>query len=266
MRLGRVGWQVVYELLAVRSRRPEWAFMNYGLVLPDGDPAPRLAPGDEPDRLAVQVYARTVGPEPLAGREVLEVGSGRGGGSLWVAREHRPRRTVGLDLSAAAVDLSRRHRRAPGLSFVRGSADALPFPDAAFDAVLNVESSHCYPDLPAFLAQVRRVLRPGGALLLADFRPADEVPALLAAVRAAGLVVEDEEDVTAGVVAALDADDARKRALLTAWLGRAARPLLARFAALRGSSSYEGFRSGRTRYVVVRARVPGAGGAPHTGR
>ncbi|QDU31359.1 Phthiotriol/phenolphthiotriol dimycocerosates methyltransferase [Anatilimnocola aggregata] len=55
-----------------------------------------------------------------------------------------------------------------GLSFVVGDAENLPFEDDTFDAVVNVESSHCYRSDPAFLAQVRRVLRTGGHVLFAD--------------------------------------------------------------------------------------------------
>jgi SAM-dependent methyltransferase len=45
---------------------------------------------------------------------------------------------------------------------VQGDAEALPFDDGSFDAVINVESSHNYPDLAKFLSEVARVLRPGG--------------------------------------------------------------------------------------------------------
>ena len=65
----------------------------------------------------------------------------------------------------------------PGLAFEVGDAERMPFPDASFDAVVNVESSHCYPSMPAFLSEVRRVLRPGGHFLYADLRPRTDLPA-----------------------------------------------------------------------------------------
>jgi ubiquinone/menaquinone biosynthesis C-methylase UbiE len=49
----------------------------------------------------------------------------------------------------------------------------MPFPDASFDAVINVESSHCYPSMGRFLSEVHRVLRPRGSLLFADLRTSD---------------------------------------------------------------------------------------------
>jgi ubiquinone/menaquinone biosynthesis C-methylase UbiE len=56
------------------------------------------------------------------------------------------------------------------LDFVQGDAQNLPFPDESFDAVVNVEASHQYPDFPGFLAEVTRVLRPGGHFLYTDSR------------------------------------------------------------------------------------------------
>ena len=63
--------------------------------------------------------------------------------------------------------------RAAGLDFVVGDAGRLPFSAAAFDAVINIEASHGYPAFPRFLAEVARVLRPGGPLLL-SFHLGDE--------------------------------------------------------------------------------------------
>jgi fatty-acid O-methyltransferase len=58
-----------------------------------------------------------------------------------------------------------------GLDFVQGDAQNLHFPDQSFDAVINVEGSHIYPNFERFLGEVARVLRPGGHFLYADFRP-----------------------------------------------------------------------------------------------
>jgi ubiquinone/menaquinone biosynthesis C-methylase UbiE len=63
----------------------------------------------------------------------------------------------------------------PGLDFVQGDAENLPFPDESFDAVLNVEASHANPRFPRFIAEVARVLRPGGHFLYADMRGYQEI-------------------------------------------------------------------------------------------
>jgi SAM-dependent methyltransferase len=51
---------------------------------------------------------------------------------------------------------------------MQGDAEALPFADAEFDVVLNIESSHNYPHLEKFFAEAVRVLKPGGYLVHAD--------------------------------------------------------------------------------------------------
>ena len=82
---------------------------------------------------------------------------------------------TGLDLNSAGVDSCRKRHQLPGLDFVQGNAEDLPFPDQSFDAVINIEASHCYPQVPRFLAEVARVLRPGGHFLYADARQGNGV-------------------------------------------------------------------------------------------
>ena len=58
---------------------------------------------------------------------------------------------------------------------MEGNAEKLPFADQSFDAVINVEASHCYPRFPQFLDEVARVLRPGGHFLYTDVRRRKEI-------------------------------------------------------------------------------------------
>jgi ubiquinone/menaquinone biosynthesis C-methylase UbiE len=73
-----------------------------------------------------------------------------------------PASYTGLDLNPAGVDFCRKKHKLPGLDFVQGNVEDLPFADQSFDAVINVEASHLYFRFPRFLAEVARVLRPGG--------------------------------------------------------------------------------------------------------
>ena len=104
---------------------------------------------------------------------------------------------VGLDLAERAVAHCNATHGRDRLDFRAGDAENLPFADGSFDAVLNVESSHCYPDITKFFAEVARVLRPGGYLLMADLRPSENtedfsaVDELRGQIEAAGLEIVD---------------------------------------------------------------------------
>src|SRR5436309_8495901 len=69
----------------------------------------------------------------------------KGGGSSFIKRYMRTGQMVGVDVSKNAVDLSRAIHRLDGLEFRVGDAENLPFSGSSFDAVVNLESSHCYP-------------------------------------------------------------------------------------------------------------------------
>jgi SAM-dependent methyltransferase len=249
----RLLWRGWYQFLAARYRQPGWTFMNYGYR--SGDAEATLAPEDEPDRSFIQLYDAVARGAPLAGREVLEVGCGRGGGASFIARYHRPARMVAVDVAPRAVELCRARFELPNLTFQVGDAERLPFEAGAFDAVVNVESSHCYGRIAAFFSEVRRVLRPGGVFLYADFRPRDELDAWRAALVASGLALEAERDLTPGVVAALDADDDRKRSMIAGLIDRPLAGIFHQFAGLRGTAIYDELRAGALTYRAYTARA-----------
>ncbi len=249
MSVRRTAWRACYELLAARVKTSDWAFMNYGYRPGPDEESPVLDPADEPDRLCIQLYHRALVGADLRGRDVLEVGSGRGGGAAFLARNQCPATVTGLDFSPRAVALSNRHRQAPGLRFVRGDALAMPFDEASFDAVVNVESSHCYDSVPRFLAEVARVLRPGGRLYFADFRRAGALPELSYQLAASRLRVTQQTDISTGVFAALQQDNDRKSALIDQLIPAVFHRPFRRFAGIRGSSTYAAFKTGELRYL-----------------
>jgi SAM-dependent methyltransferase len=148
-------------------RDDDVVFLNAGY---EEDPpmAIPLAASDEPKRFSIQLYHRTATQVDLSGKRVLEVGCGHGGGASYLMRTLHPASYTGLDLNPAGIAFCGKRHNLPGLEFVQGDAENLPFPDQSFDAVINIESSHCYPRFPRFLAEVARVLRPGGHFLYAD--------------------------------------------------------------------------------------------------
>jgi len=243
--LRRQLWRWWYNRLAKRHQAGDWTFMNYGYVPAASEPALALEGVDEPDRLCIQLYHHVASATELLSREVLEVGSGRGGGASFLTRYHRPARMTGVDFSRDAVALaSQRHAGVANLSFLAGDAEALPFPDASFDVVINVESSHCYGHVDRFFAEAVRVLRPGGWFLYADCRGAADMAKLhtLLAAQPAWTQV-GHEDITGAVADAMEADYQRKRTLIRQFISPRFQPLFGEFAGLVGGQMYEGFRN-----------------------
>src|SRR5262245_50784956 len=147
-------WRRWYQYLAGYQLR-DWRFMNYGFSPSNGDrTALSLRPEDEPNRSSIQLYHQVASAVPLEGLDLLEVGCGRGGGASYVKRYLGPRQLTGVDFSAKAVRFCRGNYHLDGLSFVQGDAESLPLAAESFDAVLNVESSHCYGSMSAFLREV----------------------------------------------------------------------------------------------------------------
>ncbi len=250
MAVRRFVWQACYEALAKRVPTPDWAFMNYGYAAATVDvDTPPLRSCDERDRLCIQLYLHAIDHSDLRDRDVLEVGSGRGGGASYISRYLQPRSMTGMDFSQQAVDLCNRHRLAPGLAFVCGDAQSMPFPPSSFDAVVNIESSHCYESMDTFLAEVCRVLRPGGRFFFADLRSMDDVKTLREQFNACGLTVEKEIDITSNVLTALRLDNARKLELIDALIPRMLHRPFRVFAGIAGTRNYAGLESGKLRYL-----------------
>jgi SAM-dependent methyltransferase len=255
-------WKVVYGMASRGIADPGTAFMNYGYAPLEESHGVGSTGDGKPDIYGIQLYDRAASGSDLTGKDVLEVGCGRGGGTAFVYDRDRPRSMTGLDLAHSAIARCRRQHVRPGLTFVRGDAEALPFADASFDVVLNVESSHCYPDVPRFLVEVHRVLRPDGFLLLADVRPTklgprsgdtlmprSDVSQFLSELRDSPLTVIEQEDITANVLRALQLDGPRRRRLIE---NRVPGPLQAHalaFAAVEGTPLYESYATGGLTYL-----------------
>lgn len=241
-------WRRVYNVMSTFWRDGEWRFMNYGYI-PPGAPF-ALASEDEPERAFIGLYQQAVADLPLTGARVLEIGSGRGGGARYIARYHNPASVVGIDFSPKTVVRARAlNEGTPHLSFEIGDAEKLPFPDGSFDIVVNIESSHCYANVPAFAAEVARVLAPGGWFTFADMRSRRMVGELDQQLGAPGLRLVQTTDLTSGALAALDAVDARKQERIrNIWL---VRRFIREFAGSKGSMLYQGLTSGD---VVYQAR------------
>ncbi|CAL9448483.1 Ubiquinone biosynthesis O-methyltransferase, mitochondrial [Streptomyces sp. enrichment culture] len=129
------------------------------------NPAVPVASGAARGRRQARMLARALGPAGARGpRTVLDVGCGDGSAAATAAPFLRGHRLVGVDWSQDA--LARARTRLPYA--VRGelTGDGLPFASASADAVLFSEVVEHLVDPDAALDEIRRVLRPGGHLML----------------------------------------------------------------------------------------------------
>jgi SAM-dependent methyltransferase len=253
----RLFTNVWYSLVAKLDKHADEPFMNYGFAELDGAQIP-LAPKLEPHRYAIQLYHHVVANGAVAGKDVLEIGCGRGGGASYVAAALEPHRYVGLDINKTAIACDRRfYHDQPNLEFVAGDAHALPFGDGMFGVALNVESSHHYRDIGTFFGEVHRVLEPGGTFLMACFPRRSELASLREPLDRSAFTCVLEEDITANVVRALEIDSARREASVNRLVPAPLRTFAREFAGVRGSELYESFASGKRRYLNLVLRKSG---------
>ena len=231
-------------------------FLNLG-YLPDHHPT--YSQIELPDRLLNKNCIRLV-LEVIADcdihpeTETLDVGCGRGGTITVLQRYFQPRRTTGVDLSSSAIAFCKRRHRYANAHFLEGDAERLPFADASFDVVTNLESSHSYPNVAAFYQGVARVLRPGGHFLYTDVFAIERLDQQLDLLRQHGLRLLHQRDITSNVL--LSCDEIGKTHF-NAFAPDNDADFMGNFLGVPGSKLYNDMRDGRTTYQIFKLQKTG---------
>jgi len=230
------------------STSSDFSFMNYGYA-----PLSReLAASVEPERYCLQLYRHLLGNADLAGKRVVEVSCGRGGGAAHLASVYRPAEYIGIDISDANVRLAgERFAHVTNLHFKVGNAEKLPLTSGSCRAVVNVEAAHLYDDPLQFFSEALRVLETGGTLFHADLAWRDKDPVRVIA--EAGFTIDSVEDITANVLQSLEADTERREAIVARFPAAMQRDFRD-WSGVQGYRAYNRLKSGEWVYRAIRAR------------
>lgn len=166
----------IYDMAALESGKSDfwnWGIYDESIVRQLHELIPNFDKFDT-DGFSEQLYFLALQQLPLglgdyANKSLLEVGCGMGAGLNFLSRIIDAHSMVGLDLSVKAIERANASMsRGATLRFVEGDAEKLPFDCDSVDVIVSIESSHTYPDLGKFFAEVTRVLRAGGFLSHVD--------------------------------------------------------------------------------------------------
>jgi ubiquinone/menaquinone biosynthesis C-methylase UbiE len=244
----RIVWKPIYEMLAKRFNAPDWTFMNYGYAPSENEPVLLLDDRDEINRYSIQMYHYLALKTGIQGKDILEIGSGRGGGAHYPIQKLGAGRVAGLDIAYNAVKMARKNYNVPHLSFQQGTAEKLPFSDDTFDIVINVESSHTYGSIELFLSQAKRVLREGGYLLLADFRLSEAMIHFSEQLAHSELKLILEENISQNVIEAIEGEEESKQKRINENFPPWMHKLFKEFAGVVNGRVHSNLKSGALKY------------------
>jgi ubiquinone/menaquinone biosynthesis C-methylase UbiE len=140
------------------------------------------------NRESYRQSAEVVAGQLPGGGRVLEVAPGPGYLAIELARLG-PYRVVGLDISRSFVEMARQNAKEAGVdvAFELGNASAMPFATDSFDFIVCRAAFKNFSEPVQAIAEMHRVLKPGGRALILDLRPDASSEAINAEVKKMGL-------------------------------------------------------------------------------
>lgn len=187
-------------------------FLNYGYDLRSGL---AMEQQDAAFDIYAQLYHYVLRTVDVHGADVLEIGSGRGGGSYYIKQYLGAKKVVGIEYLPQNVSASRdSFGSVNNLEFYQGDASNLDIEVSSVDVVANIESSHCYPNLERFFEEVYRVLCNGGSFCYADLMTPDMNEQVKQITAMLPFELTKVEDITDGVVGGLTLANKRKLSLI----------------------------------------------------
>lgn len=110
--------------------------------------------------------------DPIENKEVVEIGCGNGVQSIYLCEKFKPSSVTGIDLNSSNILIAESEKKRINSDRVRflvdDAQDLKHIQSESVDVIINIESAFLYPDKPAFIKEIHRVLKPGGQFLIAD--------------------------------------------------------------------------------------------------
>lgn len=232
----KIFFRIWYSYVNRIDTDAEVLFMNYGYH--DEDMKVDLDDHNDLNKYSIQLYHHLAIEADLKDKDIVEIGCGRGGGLSYITKTFKPKTACGIDLDKNAVKFCRSHYKQDGLSFRQGNAQDLDFEYNSCDVLINVESSHRYPDMSAFLSEVKRVLRPGGYFLLTDFRYDYDFEATKLLLETFGMTIKKEININDNVIDSLDLSNSKRIQIVKKLTPRFLHKTALSFAGTVGSETY----------------------------
>ena len=246
-RISNAFFRLLYWYISKVDKKSDITFMNYGYSNDRHEIA--LTQKDKKNKYSAQLYDYVANNVDIKGKDILEVGCGRGGGLSYINRYLSPKTVTGLDLNSKAIKFCRKNYSKEKNTFLQGNAQQLNFDNDSFDVVINVESSHRYNQMNKFLEEVYRVLRPGGYLLLADFRPQEDIEKLNERLIKSNFRVVTNKIITQNVLEALKLSSRETEKLIHTIAPKFMHGIVKKFAATEGTPTFNKFVSHEYEYL-----------------
>ena len=238
-KLKNVFYRTWYWYLSSIDKNAEIVFMNYGYS--KDNHKIELKETDKKNRYSIQLYHLVATGVDIEGKNILEVGCGRGGGLSYINRYLSPNSATGVDLNKKAIEFCKTYYSNKRIKFLQANAQKLNFQKDSFDVVINVESSHRYSQMDTFLDEVYRVLKPSGFFLFADFGDNIEIGKLNKQFENSNLKLVKDENITANVLEALKLSTNEREKLIHKIIPKLLHSVGKKFAATEGSTTYNKF-------------------------
>lgn len=199
---------------------------------------------------SIKLTLETIGDCDINGKQILEIGCGRGGNIITMNEYFNPKFTIGIDICPASITFCETNHRLDNVFFINGDAEYIPFSGEAFDVLFNLESSHAYPDIKKFYREVFRVQKNGGYFLYSDCLPVETFMECEKYLRDMGFSVLCNRDITSNVLASCR-EVARKRTNAFDGKNVDISKMVESFVAVPGSSAYEAMKNGNFLYKTL---------------